>query len=939
MKRIVFSVCVGIAVLAAVPALGLTEVARQVTESMDPVTRTRTAGRTWLFSERQPYLPMYNYIPQKYIDRPLFTDVTLRDRPNSEIAAYFREIEIARWSGFDGFGSIAYPNVFYRQIAELSKSPVAGYTQFPILHGFPRKPAKDNPSYRTMKEMIVAAAKSPVTLKFDGKPLVWWWGSYLENTYGTYMFMKDDPEIPPIVFLPSPPQRGQDESDADYAERLRQRLRETDGFKLELVSRGPVHWRGERGITVFHNKTLLERTLPLVVKVMEEPEFRGRKFLGANLEQAYINQLNGNVTSQNGTEMLRVFLDEAIRCSPDFLVGFEWNEGNENTAFQPTVSSAGAVARVCNYYLSLMNTGRPTPRPGDDVSVPNLIVSTRRSLRVGEKYHVELLSVPDGTAPAPYRARITVRDDKGAVRAEGPWENLPTAKLTAFDYRMNSRDFTGASAVYPVIEVEKNGAITTYEGFDSAKLNPTWCVDFLYVRQPLREMILRPRAEFTVTPSGEGYAFKARFACGEELSSLEVMEGNEEKLAADRSKRFDRAKYDYFVGGFSCARTVRFDTCTLDVEGSKEWQLIETGMPWPAFSVVDKSASGGPRKVKFNLGGWLVPFFFAVPKGEIGNARFVVNLAPLGEPRAVSVRELREKGRDMLAWRENDVVLELERLDMLPDYAPPIGATSAEIEETLPAKHSHPVFHLRAITKSGKVWRSKPVAPVEGLEVPNLAYDFGTTEYGEWVPTAKGDRRWWAKLGCGWGGGEPMWWEAAGWKKDRLPANYRNSFPERVVDEGRAALRFDGSGQYVTFPKETIPCDSEYAVRFEMKPDTADNQVLLRMLAQTETETTLRLLVKDGELYLSHFGFCLVPQHFMTGLKVRPGVWQTVKVVRRADGFDVALDEQKKHIPYGRWGLIGQSVIFGSNIQPGRETPQGLKAYSGLLRSFRVQHR
>lgn len=129
MRGVVLSLCAGIAALAAVPALGLTEVARQVTESMDPVTRTRTAGRTWLFSERQPYLPMYNYIPQKYIDRPLFTDVTLRDRPNSEIAAYFREIEIARWSGFDGncFNGLEMKGVY---------RPYCGFLRsFRVTHG------------------------------------------------------------------------------------------------------------------------------------------------------------------------------------------------------------------------------------------------------------------------------------------------------------------------------------------------------------------------------------------------------------------------------------------------------------------------------------------------------------------------------------------------------------------------------------------------------------------------------------------------------------------------------------------------------------------------------------------------------------------------------------------------------------------------------------
>ena len=923
----------GAAALQSVAAV----IPRTVTEAADPVRRTRSAGRTWLFSERQPYLPMYNFIPEKYIDRPLFTDVSLRRVADSEIAAFYRDIDILKWSGFDGFGSIAYPNIYRRQLAELAKKPVADYVQFPILYNFPRDPSAD--ACRTMKEMILAAAASPVTMKLDGRPLIWWWGNYLENTYGTWRYLRTDPEIPPFVFLPSPPQRGKDEPAEAYAERLRARLRETDGFKLELARRGPLFDRHEHGLTVTHHPYFATNTLPIFVKVFEEPEFRGRKYLGANLEQAYINQLNGNVTSQNGTDMLRVFLDEAMLFSPDFLVGFEWNEANENTSFQPTASGAGAVARVCAYYKAMLNGGRLSPRPGDDVSIPNLVVSTRRSLISGEKYHVEFLYVPDGVEVKPFRARVVVKDDAGAVRAECPWETLPVAKLTAFDYRMDGDGFDGANAVYPVVEVEKDGVVTTYAGFDSAKINPTWCIDYLYTRTPLRELIRSPKADLAVKAAADGvYEFRASFACDEELASVEIMEGNAEKVAADRENRFDRAKYVFFKGSFNHFRTMKCGEATFDVEGSRDWYVADTGMPWPCFTVIDRAAKTGPRRVKFNPGGSLVPFILAVGVEDVDKARFVVSMPPYDGQPPVSIAELVRRGRYSAVWKNDNLVLDLERCYILPDYAVPLNAKSASIAAKLPAISAHPVFHLRAIAKSGHVWRSEPVVPAGGEPEPDLVYDFGSDAYGSWIPITKGDRRWWARLGCGWGGGEPMWWEAQ-WKKDRLPAAFRSAFPERVTDEGRPALSFDGSGQYIVFPRETIPCETEYALLFEMKPATADNQTLIRMMSQTDSETTLRLLVKDGELFLSHFGFCMAPCHFTTGLKVRPGEWQTVRIVRRASGFDVFLDDQRKHIDYSRWGLRAQSVIFGSNIQPGSGTPPGLKAFSGLLRSFRVQHR
>ena len=938
--------------LVAAAAAAQVSVTRTVSEAEDVGPRIRRLERSWLFSERQPYMPLYNFIPQKYIDRPLFTDISLRREPDSMKAGFMRDIEVLKWSGFDGFGSIAYTPIYHRQLGYFEKDPVESYVQFPILWNFYQPLKRDSSHYEELKRMIVAAAKSKQTMKIDGRPMVWMWGSASDRHHQGMKLLKEDPEIPPFVcfvmdpfldayveFTEKTPGKLSRAAVDAYRAKCEELLSWADGFKVRVCERLGVH-EGEHGRYAFIDPLYRDYLCPVLREIFDRPE-NAKKYIGVELEQAYVNHLNGPTLSQCGTATLRNFWDGAMMLNPDVLVGFEWNEANENTSFQPTASGAGAVARVCAYYKAMLNGGRLSPRPGDDVSIPNLVVSTRRSLISGERYHVEFLYVPDGVEVGPFRARVVVRDDAGAVRAECPWESLPVAKLTAFDYRMDGDGFAGANALYPVVEVEKDGVVTTYAGFDSAKINPTWCVDYLYTRTPLRELIRSPKADLAVKAAADGvYEFRASFACDEELASVEIMEGNAEKVVADRENRFDRTKYDIFRGTFTHKDPLELKSAVFDVEGSDAWILSDTGMPWPVFHLKDTKPAAGPRKVDINGGGAVEPFLFAVPKGDVGRAKFRMWLPSHAEQEPVSLAELKRKGRILLSWPKTNVHLELERLDMTPDYAVPLNAKSASIEAKLPAVSAHPVFHLRAIAKSGHVWRSEPVVPVKGLEKVDLDYDFADDSYGAFLPVRQGERYWWGRLGGGWDAAGQMWWEAVrGWQKDRLTKDCASVFPKRVKEDGSAALSFDGRGQYVIFPRETFPCDREFAVEFSMKALSATNQVLLRVVDGAGDEQNVRLLVEDGALRITHFGRTYGVMHdYRTDLKIRPGKWQTVRLVRGKGRLELSLDGEKRGYECQFPARNVQSVIFGANVHNGVGMKGEYRPFCGFLRSFHVVH-
>ena len=947
MKKMIGAWCV----MAGGLCLAAPEIERKVTESADVGPRIRRLDRSWLFSERQPSIPLWNFIPQKYIDRPLFTDISLRKTPDMWKAGFYREVEILKWSGFDGFGSIAYTGLYHQQLAYLVQEPVKDYVQFPILWNFYKKGLeRTDGHYQELKKMIVAADQSAATMKIDGKPLVWMWGNANDQHHSSIKLLKTDPEIPPFVcfvmdpFLPAYLEYNDEKSPGKVSQKTLDRYRAdveelltwADGLKVRVCERIGTH-PGEHGRSVFADPLCRNHLFPILREIMDRPE-NAKKYIGVELEQAYINQLNGPCLGQFGTETLRTFWNEALLLNPDILVGFEWNEANENTSFQPTASGAGTVARVSAYYKQLLNGGTFSPRPGDDVTIPNLVVSTRRSLRADERYHVEMLYVPDGT-DMKCRARVLVRDQDGRTLAACPWETLPCRKLTAFDYRMDGAAFGGVNAVYPVVEVEKDGVTTVYEGFDSAKVNPSWCIDYLYARQPLRELIRGPKCDFKVTKTDGGYAFKADFSCDEELSALEVMEDNYEKLAANPESCLDRAKYEIFRGTFSHMKPLKIKEVTFDVEGSDAWQLLETGTQWNNFFVKEKGPSKGPKTAKASFSGGLSTFLVAVPKEDLARARFKVSVPTLEDQPLLSLAKLKDIGRYLFAWKEKNVTLELESLDMIPDYGLPPNANHASISAVLPSSAKHPVFHVRATAKSGRVWRSKPVVPVKGFEYLDLDYDLADETHGAFLPVPGGDMRFWGRLGGGWEGGEPIWWEAQGWQPTMLTKDFKSVFPERVVEDGRKALSFDGRGQYLVFPRETIPCDGEYSVRFEMKALSSTNQVLMRLIVQPREEQNVRLLIRDGELYLSHFGPAHgVADHFATGLKVKVGEWQTVKIVRAKDKLRISLDGEERAYDYHFGSVSVQSLIFGGNCFNGLEMKGVYRPYCGFLRSFRVTH-
>ncbi len=966
---------VALGAVLAVPFFSVAELTytRTVSHGAVPGERPRRLERTWIFAERECYYPSQNLL-HRYTDRQLFLDTRLRNDPRGNIAGFLRDVDIAHAAGFDGFGSLDYLNVHRSQLRMLAKYPPPdGYSQMMVIPAYFNE--KDLPRLR---EHILAVAKSPFTTRLDGKLVFWAYGGGTEAHQKWAKLLRDDPSIPPFLFIGDMPffdmykAFGIHEKDrknphpipdsevAAFREKVMAAAEVLDGFQVWHTEYYTDHF-GEyprrSAATDIYRKYLL----PAALAAAEKHRARGF-MLGAFVRQGYVNPFAGTTDGEYGTATLRAYLDELSLLNPDVIMGFEWNEFNENTHFQPTVAHGRAWERILAYYRALLDRDIPHPRPGDDTSVPNLIVSVRQALKLGEPWHLELLEIPDGTAPKTVTVRAMLTDAHGATLLAFPEENLPTDRLTAIDYRVPSESLVGHDAVCVTVETVYDGKRMKWEGFDCTRLHPTICRDYLYSNHPLREMLVPDDVKFSVAQAADGrYAISASIASPEVLSSFEVLEGVQEKAAADPDGEFDRAKYVTVRGRFQTGVAAPFgpgvQSC---VRGSARFRnapgarLRAGGYAWQPFGVY--GFTNGAWRVGGNFTGGTCTFFAILPKEEAGVAALDFDLPKLGKF-TCDLADVVVCGRKSMLLSDA-VRLELDRVENLPDNPRPLESTNAVVSAAMPSDGRFPVWQARAITMSGKIWRSRPIGPdrqgealraltlfsdtarkpvkafVAASRVPDFTYAFNP-RYGARLPCPV-DRRYDAILGDS---SVYADYEFGARHPNVVPAGCRRLDPEWTsTAEGQGALRFDGVGSRLVLPIEAVPHGAEYALEFEIMPDTADNQMLLRTRYVGGKDCGLVVTVEDGTVRVSHFGILLVPRHYDTTAPLIPKRWNRIRIEKRYEKIVCTVNGKSKSFGYDRRALRFGPVTFGNDTTPGPGIPPGVKAFKGLLRFLRVCH-
>ena len=696
---------------------------------------------------------------------------------------------------------------------------------------------------------------------------------------------------------------------------------------------------------------------PALERVYARPEYRN-KVLGFYVLQGYVNHMSGNDSSEDCTGTLRRFLRSVARVNPDFLLFFEWNEVNENTMFQPTVWGGRTAARILRWHSRRLKGLPPDLFPGDDASVPPLGLTYRALAKPGEELHFEILNVPDGATAKPLRAQLVLRDAAGALVTAFPVETVDPTKFGAIDYLVKTSDLPGDAVLTPTLVVDGRA----YDGFAPIRIDPTVSWNYKTVRQFLRDRMAPTRSDIAVAKNAGGsYGFMCNVAFKEPLASLELICNEDEQAACGMGKEYDfDASHIVQLLASTPRQGAGSGRLKVDVQGAKGCRFtphytanINSGVP-----VVNADGSGFEVEALF----WSeqVGYFVQIPKSISADQVTIEVSRPdrKGWPTAkLPLKTLLEKGAvgavldDATSFR-----VDANRVRNLPDLPPHLKTATVNWKGVTETGTRYPVFHFRAISESGKVWRSRPIRPdaipsgtttlpifdefakkpsevaVPSALVPEIAYDFNPATGADLVNS-------WDPFYNAWLGGGT--WYCEPYSDPRIVCRPGRRAPHWTEDDGRPCLKFDGVNDYVNFPKEAFP-QGPFTLEMSIKPELPTNDVPMVLFRHFEfTRGSISVFIDRGRLVATWGDRDLNREPKIdSGLKVADGAWNDISISYDLHVFVFKVNGKAFSFPWeGRPFRFKPSVFGGHDkVELSPRAPVEPVYFRGLLRKIVFRH-
>jgi len=975
---------------------------RRRLEEMQGVVRQRVLPRTYAFVRSQTkYSGRLFTSSYHFDDRPLFADRGLWEESASDhkIPSFARTFELYRLSGLDGYATFAWPGereftrtmkVIYDTAERMKLSP----DDFHLM----LETSSSRDYMEIVPETLDLIANNPYSFRVNGKSLI---SSYVMDRIAPeeiagYLTRLRELSGDKILFVPQihfirlknaagEPTNGHDLYDlyrshgqalpasqiALIEDYLRSYLAVCDGLYLGHANSFPDGSYDDGFSRVL---------LAIFRSVLAEPAYNGRKLLVTQGKAGYTAYYGAQNLSRDGTRTLRRGLEGALTYGADVYIGTEWDELNEDTGFQPLVSKPMSTQRILRYYTHRFRGEAPTPLPGDDVTVPNLILSQRRQLIPGEAMVVELLNVPDTAVGEDYTLRYELTDEAGkALFQAGPF-TFNTAVLKEERLSPASEPFAAAQALRSRVTLEYRGrTLETYTGLPFTSIRATASGDQQYFCTPLRNVLRPVSADVTLAPEGR---VDCRLEAPEDLAVVEVMQNALEQYAhdprdefrlADGSRRLYRLRLHY-CNQEPVRVSVKVDAAIAGAAGVLSYQsgddprqlaTVTEGLPSPAY--------------RGNIDWWQRNVLFSLPVDQVGAAVLKVSGQILNGPRQgeaftweVPLAELGENDVKAKVY-ESGVMLGVESGGRPTTIPLRLDSRSAVFQARVPFNQPNGVAAVRAVTTSGKVWWSAPqplsratstvTRPVyvysdtarravrldlPAHRVPEVTYLFDPAAGGAVLKTPAG-RDFYAMAGSyqafatGFQGLESAYTVFRIFQTG-IFAGADKPAPDWCVEDGRQCLRFDGErGNFVMFPSVVMPQRAGFTLEFEVKPEEVKPQQVL-FAHQSTTFGGLTVEVRDGHVVLAYVHRNLhdwsLPWYsesrFRTQVPLLAGQWQTVRITYNGSELAIAANGRREAFPLQGTGIYLQSAGFGGR---GERRPDGsVPFFKGFLASFSVKH-
>ena len=698
-------------------------------------------------------------------------------------------------------------------------------------------------------------------------------------------------------------------------EHLRRVLRKTDGI---FIADWSVYWP-RRYNAGFERKVIT----PLLQAVLSEPEFAGKKYLGMPICAGHENCYRWCYSlDSTGTCMFTERMETMTAMRPDFVLCCEWDEENENTHVRPTISNGYVHQRLLRHFADKW-AGRPFDVfPGDDTSVPNLVLSYRKSLIAGEPVEAEVRNIPDGTfAGKTFMVSLRWRNREGRIVKSYPAQPVSADTLQNVWFVSPSSELASERVVVPELEVSwEGGRYERRSGFWPLDINAVRSLDFKWVKQALREQATDVKGSVAVVEKNADGSFKigGKVSSGVRLRSIEVLEGPDTIYMYDPSMEAsipaDKVAFRLEFQGYRHSTNIVSGRISIRNAPGVEFERKAVGDR--AFT---NAEDGWTVKKGLRLDAWPRRMFFYVPESSVATGEVVIDLAPsfkgilrLSDVAAKDVVGIAGPGG------ANFVATRYLSQKSIP---PPCEVKSAEFSFMMKPIAKTSVLRLQTIDENDRVWRSEPVAlsiPTGATKIFHVferdlenvskitldeslldepSYDFGS-ERGSVLSSLSG-RAFWGILGghvpqvTGFGTGESIYGNMPAESiKPGMPG-WDDSAPVRIDGpDGMTALHFKGC-ENAALPQQLFPMFSGFEVEFKVKPDVVEGTYALLGAGST----AFKILMKDGIVSADYFSACRYARQrwplvtaYGPQTPLATGKWSSVRIVFDQHDFYVEVD-------------------------------------------------
>ncbi len=693
----------------------------------------------------------------------------------------------------------------------------------------------------------------------------------------------------------------------------------------------------------------------LVQSVLGEPEFSGKKLFMISTTIGHENAYKvGYVHSHDGTRTLRGGLDSAFRAGPDAVILCEWDEWNENTSHCPTVYNSFSTKRIVRYYMDRLRGGPACPLPGDDSGIPNLILSYRKTLSLGEILKFEVLNVPDGSFEGSLDVRLNLLSVDGKMVRSCKPRRVFGEKLSEAVFELASEEFSGHRVLLPELSFRYRGNDFRYSaGFHYIDLRGSWNWDFKWVKQPLRDLLPVSSSEFSrrSPQSADTVGFRGSVRTEEPLSYVQVLDNDDVIYISDPSGSSDRYREgsDHVVFHISAISRL-----TLNLEKGRLCVLNAENPEWVRDGVVSRESV---LPVKDVTRWWNIPMLLRIPRKDLSRAVLRVEFPGVFE-KEIGLQEVYE--RFLMSWSgKKGFNLTLTgrylRQFTVPSH---LNARENRFEMEFIPDTPASVVHMQVISKSGRTWRSRPIVLGSGSPkvpvlvwsemqkknvlchvpsnlVPVLRYDF-SPRHGDILCASEGGRACYGILGASvgpavgrnWGPGADS--TTYGWHN--CNNTIMDSVPKRRFEEGKWELDFDGKGMIAVFPHSAVPRSSAWTLSFDFRTsDVEKKQTLLVNGYPPIMNGLIQCHLEKGRIQFIYGGMT-ADYDVVSDAVARADQWNRVKLICLNDGIQIELNGKK-------------SRRAGARSIPGRFTPVtslgGMPGswFKGQIRNFVINQR